>query len=75
MPWRRRSNATSFGKNPEFYDFYRSLTAYRNVFQQGNDTLVLKPDSEFFRYFGTQRANDPEAAWDMICGWRWRWCW
>jgi modulator of FtsH protease HflC len=49
--------ATAFGQNPEFYDFYRSLAAYRNVFQRGNDTLVLKPDSEFFRYFGNQRGE------------------
>lgn len=43
--------AGAFNKNAEFYSFYRSLAAYRKVFQAGGDTMVLEPDSEFFRYF------------------------
>lgn len=43
--------AASFGKNEEFYAMYRSLNAYKNVFGSGNDILILKPDSEFFKYF------------------------
>ncbi len=41
----------AFTQNPEFYSFYRSLEAYRKVFQAGGDTMLLEPDSEFFRYF------------------------
>lgn len=42
--------AAAFGRNAEFYAFYRSLQAYRNSIGQGNDLLLLRPDSEFFRY-------------------------
>lgn len=43
--------AAAYTKNPEFYRFYRSLEAYRNAFNSENDTLVLSPESEFFRYW------------------------
>lgn len=43
--------ASAFDQNREFYRFYRSLNAYRQTFSSGNDVMVLKPDSEFFRYF------------------------
>src|SRR5690606_463023 len=43
--------AKAYGKNPEFFSFYRSLNAYRQAFESGQDVLVLEPDSEFFRYF------------------------
>ena len=42
--------AAAYGKNPEFYAFYRSLDAYRNSFKSKSDVLVLQPDSEFFKY-------------------------
>lgn len=42
----------AYGKDPDFYAFYRSLGAYRNSFKSSNDVLLLKPDSEFFSYFG-----------------------
>ncbi len=47
--------AKSFGKNPEFYAFYRSLQAYQTAFEKTQDTLVLKPDSEFFKYFNNEK--------------------
>lgn len=43
--------ASAYGKNREFFDFYRSLLAYRQVFNKESNLLVLEPDSEFFRYF------------------------
>ncbi|MDA8382014.1 MAG: protease modulator HflC [Betaproteobacteria bacterium] len=43
--------ARAYGKNPRFYAFYRSLQAYRQSFSHKSDVLVLRPDSEFFRYF------------------------
>jgi membrane protease subunit HflC len=43
--------AESFGKNPEFYRFYRSLEAYRATFKGRSDVLVLDSNSEFFKYF------------------------
>ena len=42
--------AQAFGQNPEFYNFYRSLEAYRNSFRNKGDVLVVEPTSEFFKY-------------------------
>ncbi|HEX5126872.1 MAG TPA: protease modulator HflC [Rhodocyclaceae bacterium] len=43
--------AEAFGRNPEFYRFYRSLEAYRQSFNKKGDVLVVDPSSEFFKYF------------------------
>ncbi len=43
--------ADAYGQDPEFYRFYQSLTAYARVFSNGQQTLVLSPDSAFFDYF------------------------
>jgi len=43
--------AKAFSKDPKFYEFYRSLNAYKNVFSNQGDVLVLDPNSEFFKYF------------------------
>ena len=43
--------AQAYNLNPEFYSFYRSLTAYRESFNAKQDVLVIKPDSDFFKYF------------------------
>jgi membrane protease subunit HflC len=54
--------ANSFNQNREFYSFWRSLKAYRRVFEQGGDMMVLKPESDFFRYFKDQQgAVSPSA--------------
>ena len=42
----------AYGKDPEFFEFFRSLEAYRETFAAGGTTMVLSPDSDFFRYFG-----------------------
>ena len=42
--------AEAFGRDPEFFAFYRSLTAYENSLKGSNSTLVISPDSEFFDY-------------------------
>ena len=42
--------AAAFGRNAEFYAFYRSLEAYRSAFATQNGMLVLDPKSEFLRY-------------------------
>lgn len=47
--------ATAYGKDPEFYSFHRSLEAYRGALADGQTTLVLDPDSEFFEYFEQAR--------------------
>ena len=43
--------AGAFGKNPEFYKFYRSLEAYRASFKAKGDVMVIDANSEFFKYF------------------------
>jgi membrane protease subunit HflC len=47
--------AKSYGKNPEFYAFHRSLQAYQASFENTQDTLVLKPNSDFFKYFSSEK--------------------
>jgi modulator of FtsH protease HflC len=42
--------AQAFGKNPEFYRFYRSLEAYRATFKNRSDVMVVDPSSDFFKY-------------------------
>ncbi|MEJ2481361.1 MAG: protease modulator HflC, partial [Acidihalobacter sp.] len=43
--------ARAYEKNPDFYAFYRSLNAYKDVFNNKKDILLLEPDSDFFKYF------------------------
>ncbi|CAM5793288.1 protease modulator HflC [Castellaniella caeni] len=52
--------AKSYGKDPEFYSFYKSLEAYRSAFAGQDSGLVLSPNSEFFRYW--DRAQGDKAA-------------
>jgi len=42
--------AEAFGSDPEFFEFYRSLTAYERGLKGSNSTMVIRPDSEFFDY-------------------------
>ncbi|MBB3891859.1 membrane protease subunit HflC [Phenylobacterium haematophilum] len=48
---RTRLFAQSFGKDPAFASFYRSMQAYEASLGQGDTTMVLSPDSAFFKYF------------------------
>lgn len=48
---RNRIFAESFGRDPDFFSFYRSMQAYEAGLRHTDTRLVLKPDSEFFRYF------------------------
>jgi membrane protease subunit HflC len=43
--------AEAFGRNPEFYKFYRSLEAYRASFKNKADVMLIDPNSDFFKYF------------------------
>jgi membrane protease subunit HflC len=46
-----RIYAEAFGRNPEFYSFYRSMEAYRQGMRTKGDVMVLDPSSDFFKYF------------------------
>ncbi|WP_428034358.1 protease modulator HflC [Amphritea sp.] len=52
--------AEAYTKDPEFYAFYRSLNAYKEAFNQQGDIMVLKPDSDFFRYLGNSNGKTAE---------------
>jgi len=49
--------AEAYGENEEFYEFYRSMNAYRAALSNSSDVLVLEPDSEFFKYFGNSTGQ------------------
>lgn len=53
--WNKAAN-----RDPQFFAFYRSLAAYKKALNEGKTSLVLSPDSEFFRYFQKAPANTRE---------------
>ncbi len=48
-----RIYAQAYSRNPEFYEFYRTINAYREIFKNSGDLLVLEPDSEFLQLLQT----------------------
>jgi len=58
---RNKVFAEAVSKAPEFFAFYRSMQAYTKSLSEPGTTLVLKPDSEFFKYFGTQGSAVDKA--------------
>lgn len=53
---KNRIFAEAFGRDPDFFRFYRSMQAYEAGLRQGDTRLILSPNSDFFRYF-----NDPQG--------------
>ena len=49
---RNRIFAEAFGKDPEFFAFYRAMIAYEKALIGGDTSLILSPDSDFFKFFG-----------------------
>ena len=49
---RNKIFANAFGRDPEFFAFYRAMQAYENALIGGDTSLILSPDSEFFKFFG-----------------------
>lgn len=54
--------AAAFGQNPEFYNFYRSMEAYRQSFRSKGDVLVVEPNSDFFKYLRNPNGGGASAA-------------
>lgn len=54
--------AEAYSRDPEFFKFYRSLEAYKNGIAGDGTTLVLSPDSEFFRYLNGANGTPAPAA-------------
>ncbi len=49
--------ADAFGKDPQFYAFYRAMQAYRETFKDSNSTIILSPNNEFLREFEGRPAK------------------
>jgi len=54
--------AEAFGVDEDFYSFYRSMQAYRKSFSENTTSMLLSPDSEFFRYFGSKTGEMKNEA-------------
>ena len=50
--------ASAFQKDADFYEFYRSMTAYRKTFSNKGDVLLIQPNSEFFKYLNSSKLGD-----------------
>jgi modulator of FtsH protease HflC len=59
---RNRIFADAYGKDPDFFAFYRSMQAYERSMQHSDTHLVLRPDSDFFRFFGDPGGKPPPAG-------------
>ncbi|HXW20882.1 MAG TPA: protease modulator HflC [Roseiarcus sp.] len=59
---RNRIFAESYGKDPDFFAFYRSMQAYDASLKAGDSRIVLSPKSDFFRFFGTPNPAPETAA-------------
>ena len=59
---RNRIFAEAFGRDPEFFSFYRSMQAYEAGLRSNDTRMVLKPDSEFFRFFVDPSGKAPGST-------------
>jgi len=58
---RNRLFAEAYGKDPDFFAFYRSMTAYENGLKSSDTRFLLRPDSDFFKYFSSPSGQPPAA--------------
>lgn len=59
---RNRLFAEAYGKDPDFFAFYRSMTAYENGLKSSDTRFLLRPESEFFKFFGSPSGQPAAAA-------------
>jgi membrane protease subunit HflC len=59
---RNRLFAEAYGKDPDFFAFYRSMSAYETGLKSSDTRFLLRPDSEFFRFFANPAGHPPAAA-------------
>ena len=59
---RNRIFADAYNRDQDFFSFYRSMQAYDKSMQRGDTRLVLKPDTDFFRYFSNPSGQMPPGA-------------
>jgi modulator of FtsH protease HflC len=58
---RNRLFAEAYGQDPAFFAFYRSMTAYENALKSNDTRFLLRPDSDFFKFFSNLSGKPPEA--------------
>src|SRR5438309_10484512 len=58
---RNRLFAEAYGRDPEFFAFYRSMSAYETGLRSSDTRFLLRPDSEFFRFFANPAGHPPAA--------------
>jgi modulator of FtsH protease HflC len=56
---RNRLFAEAYGKDPDFFAFYRSMTAYENGLKSNDTRFLLRPDSDFFKFFSNSSGKPP----------------
>jgi membrane protease subunit HflC len=54
--------ASAYQRDPEFFEFYRSMIAYRTALEGNSTTMVLSPDTDFFRYFANPLGDEKSKA-------------
>jgi modulator of FtsH protease HflC len=59
---RNRIFAAAYGKDPDFFSFYRSMQAYETGLKGGDTRMIISPKSDFFRYFGTPSGQPAAPA-------------
>jgi membrane protease subunit HflC len=59
---RNRLFAEAYSQDPDFFAFYRSMTAYENGLKSSDTRFLLKPDSDFFKFFGNASGRPSAAA-------------
>jgi modulator of FtsH protease HflC len=59
---RNRLFAEAYGKDPDFFAFYRSMSAYENGLKSNDTRFLLRPDSDFFKFFSNSSGKPPAAA-------------
>jgi modulator of FtsH protease HflC len=59
---RNRIFADAYGRDPDFFSFYRSMQAYENGLRPNDTRMVLRPDSDFFKYFGDPSGKATNGA-------------
>ncbi len=59
---RNRIFADAFGRDPDFFGFYRSMQAYEQGIKSSDTRMLLTPDGEFFRYFTNPSGNNANGA-------------
>ena len=54
---RNKIFADAFGRDPQFFAFYRAMQAYEKALIGGETSLILSPDSDFFKFFGNVKSG------------------